>query len=454
MSVSRSQLLNASPGLPVSAEAFAEAMKPFAVGKRLAVAVSGGADSMALTLLASEWSQRTGVEVTALTVDHRLRDASTTEAATVGTWMQSRGIAHTILNWRDGEAVRLLGRSAQDAARDARLGLLTQWCRANTCQTLLLAHHADDQVETFFMRLARGSGLNGLGGIDVATSFNQVRLIRPLLAFSKSDLEETCRAANQVWIDDPSNDSAKYTRTRFRRARAIMESEGFTRERVLSTIAHLQRAKAALSQFVSDLHAAACIWSLYGSVAISASKLFAAPEDVSLRLLSDLLRSVGGQTYGPRFEALRRVHAKLQAQHVKTITLHGCCISREGDSISLCREPSAVREAFELVQSQPMIWDGRFEFTFSPELSGRQLLRVRPYDVADKIWWKDHGGWGALADIPSRIRRSLPVIEDQAGPIGMPHAGVWRADMTDIVIMRHLGPERVSGGFSAETQGD
>jgi tRNA(Ile)-lysidine synthase len=452
-------ILNHEAGQPISAQAFSAAMAQYAPNKitKVAVAVSGGADSMALVLLADAWAKASKVGLTALIVDHRLRAQSTAEAQAVARWLEGRGIAHAVLTWREGDAVRQLHRSAQDAAREARLSLLTHWCRANQIPALLLAHHADDQIETFYMRLARGSGLSGLGGMQSVTMANTIAIHRPLLGFSKADLVSTCRSLDQDWIEDPSNQSTKYTRTRFRQARALMEGEGFTRERVLSTIAHLQRAKAALGQFIDNVRDETCIWTSFGTVTISAPKLLAAPEEVSLRLLSDLLRVIGGQTYGPRFDALRRLYAKLQESEVKAVTLHGCCIGRMGDSINIHREPSAVHERADLSHDLPIVWDGRFEIAWVRRDMAMPNLRIRPYRSEDKSWWKNHGSIGALADIPARVRRALPVIEDDSGLLAMPHARLWRrdsAEMSEFVTIRCLVRERLETGIPADFQAE
>lgn len=326
-------------GRPVSAPAFAAALDALcqATPAAVAVAVSGGADSMALTLLAADWAKARGIRMTALTVDHRLRAESASEAQNVRDWLTLRGIAHETLAWTEGERVRHLDRSAQDAARDGRYALLTAWCKAHGCGHLLLAHHADDQIETFFLRLSRGSGLQGLGAMDPVSSWRGVVLLRPLLSVAKEDLTATCAAAGQVWIEDPSNTNAKYARTRFRQTRAILEAEGLSRERMLMTIASLQRARTAVTDMVARLSAEACVFS-DGQANLSAVKLYDAPEEVGLRLLSDVLCRVGDQLYGPRFERLQRLFGRLREPFVKGLTLHGCVVSRAGPTIRVIPE--------------------------------------------------------------------------------------------------------------------
>src|SRR5579863_2293243 len=134
---------------------------PFERRPLLAVAVSGGADSLALALLASVWAKARRGRVVALTVDHRLRRESTGEARQVGRWLRRLGIAHEILTWKGPYPQG----DVQAAARAARYALLEAWCHTAHCLHLLTAHHREDQVETFWLRLARGSGLDGLAAM-------------------------------------------------------------------------------------------------------------------------------------------------------------------------------------------------------------------------------------------------------------------------------------------------
>ncbi|WP_081991868.1 tRNA lysidine(34) synthetase TilS, partial [Inquilinus limosus] len=148
---------------PVSDEEFAarqDRLGPFDRPLRLAVAVSGGPDSMALSLLAARWVRQRGGQILALTVDHRLRPDSTAEAAATGASLTRHDIPHRILTWSDAPA-----RASQDQARRARYGLLGQACREVGIRDLAVAHHREDQAETVLLRLARGSGVDGLAGM-------------------------------------------------------------------------------------------------------------------------------------------------------------------------------------------------------------------------------------------------------------------------------------------------
>ncbi|HEC14169.1 MAG TPA: tRNA lysidine(34) synthetase TilS, partial [Rhodospirillales bacterium] len=153
---------------PVSKEEFAalmEAFAPFEAAPHIAVAVSGGPDSMGLCLLCDRWARDRGGWVTALSVDHGLRAASAEEALRVGRWMERLGIAHQTLVWPGDKP----SSGIQAAARTARYKLMNGWCRDAGVLHLLLAHHRRDQAETFLMRLGRGSGPDGLAAMPAMT---------------------------------------------------------------------------------------------------------------------------------------------------------------------------------------------------------------------------------------------------------------------------------------------
>ncbi|MEZ5823746.1 MAG: tRNA lysidine(34) synthetase TilS [Geminicoccaceae bacterium] len=188
------------------------AFAPFEDVPLLAVAVSGGSDSMALALLADGWCRRRGGRLVSLVVDHGLRPESADEATTVVRLLQESGIEARVLRW-EGEKPRT---AIQERAREARLELLVQACRHEGALHLLLGHHRQDQEETVAMRLERGSGPLGLAGMSACREMDDVRLLRPLLGFDKAELREWLEARGIRWIEDPSNRDPRYWRARFR----------------------------------------------------------------------------------------------------------------------------------------------------------------------------------------------------------------------------------------------
>jgi tRNA(Ile)-lysidine synthase len=181
---------------------------------RVAVAVSGGPDSLALLLLAS--AARPGM-IEAATVDHGLRPESGAEALHVAAICAALGCPHRIL----AVAVPAGGEGLQGEARRERYRALAGWMAVAGISILLTAHHADDQAETLLMRLLRGSGVAGLAGIrarlPVPGSDGGGILFRPLLAWRREELAAIVREAGIDAIDDPSNADAAFDRVRIRR---------------------------------------------------------------------------------------------------------------------------------------------------------------------------------------------------------------------------------------------
>lgn len=426
-------MTQASPSpQPVAVDdaAFAAAMAKFAIprGAHLAVGVSGGADSMALLLLLRDWCAHHETSLTALTVDHCLRDESAAEAARVAAWCAGLGVAHTTLCWEEGAAQRGLTRSPQAAARTARYDLLTAWCRAHNHSHLCIAHHADDQVETFLLRLSRGSGVDGLAAMAALSQRDGIALIRPLLEFPKESLQTTLVAAGQSWIEDPSNQNRKSARVRFRQARALLAAEGLDDERLLATVGHLQRARKALESAVDGLLAGTCTWDAWGVARLDLPAFIAAPEEISLRALARILITASGATFGPRFERLQRLHAALCAGPWRDATLHGCHIARDGNAILICRESAAIDNECSVRSGETVTWDRRFRIEVpSGERDGDAMTFVVRRLSPDA--WKQVTVAADVAHVPRLIRDSLPMLTDGQGLAAVPWAPYIRSDL-------------------------
>lgn len=176
---------------------------------RLALAVSGGPDSMAmLALAAAAFPGR----VIAATFDHRLRDGSAAEAQMVAAACAALGVPHRVLL----PASAIAGSSIQARAREARYAALIDWASSAGAAALLTAHHADDQAETLLMRLNRASGIAGLAAIRAWRFDGDVAIVRPLLGWRRADLRAIVAESGLPFVDDPSNDDMRHDRTRIR----------------------------------------------------------------------------------------------------------------------------------------------------------------------------------------------------------------------------------------------
>jgi tRNA(Ile)-lysidine synthase len=437
---------------PISAAAFAELMAPlgpFGPSPGLAVAVSGGADSLALAVLLQDWAADCDGSVTALTVDHGLRRESAAEARQVAATLRPLGLAHHCLKWRGAHGLKWRGahgflkwRGAhggargglQMAAREARYALLQDWCARQGVLFLVLGHHREDQAETLLLRLGRGSGLDGLAAMAAVSETPRLRLLRPLLTLPKASLEATLAARGIPWIEDPSNRDPAHARVRMRRLMPALAREGLSAARLADTARHLGRARAALDGEVARLLAAAVALHPAGYARLDVARLAAAPDEVALRALARLLTTIGGAAYPPRLERLERLHARLRAG-ARSGTLGGCRIAGAGGgggrdaALIIARELAPV-EAAALRPGRSLQWDGRFEIAL-----GRGAAKRAPWRVAALGSTGPGPGRGLLADgvqpavlaaLPRVARLALPALHDRHGLAAVPALGYWR----------------------------
>jgi tRNA(Ile)-lysidine synthase len=288
--------------------------------KGLAVGVSGGADSMALALLAQQWAHAHNLSLATYTVDHQLRPESADESAQVHAWLGARGIAHRTLIW----AHDAIDGNLHEAARIARYRLLSQAAQADGFYHLLVAHHQDDQAETVLANLVRGSGVDGLSAMPLARELTQdVWLMRPLLSIPKSALIAYCETQNQCWIEDPSNHAERFTRTLLRQLLATFVPQGLSAARLADVAQNMQRARAAL-EYAAQQAWDACIQREELSLRCDRLAFIALPEELQLRVLARLQQTLQPTMDRPRMESLMRLRTAIDSGTTTRMTLGGC----------------------------------------------------------------------------------------------------------------------------------
>lgn len=291
-----------NPIHPLTPLEFEELMAPYGHVPRLAVGVSGGADSMVLSFLLKQWALKKKAEVFALTVDHKLRTESTEECKQVWAWMVKMGIPCTVLTWDHGGIKSRI----QERARNARFDLLTAWCRNNQVEHLALAHHGGDQWETFMMRLAKGSGLKGLCAMAPEIKNTMGSIIRPLLGVDPQRILKTAEVNNIAFTNDPSNGNLKFARVRLRQLRLILEKEGLDIEAISKVITDLKDA----DDFIENQVEAAIEECFEGG--LLNLELFKNLEPlIALRLLSRLIRHAGENIYPLNRNTLGDIYNKI-----------------------------------------------------------------------------------------------------------------------------------------------
>lgn len=351
----------------VAPEEFAVAASPLFGAGRFAIAVSGGADSLALMHLASEWCRREGRALPhAVTVDHGLRAAAALEARDVQAWARQAGLDHTTLEWKhNGPTANL-----QSEARQARYNLIGNWMRAAGITTLATGHTADDQAETFLMRLARGSGLEGLSGMKrlrpfPASTQADLMMARPLLGFSHARLVATLRARNLPWCEDPTNEDTRFLRVQVRKLMPQLTELGMTSTRLTETSAHLARANALVRELAHALETRAVEVFTWGYVLMDSRQIGEAHDELACRVLARTLKAVSGADYPPEFAQILSLLEWLRDPAGATgRTLGGCRLARRPEGrVLVCREEAALERDHPVCAiraGETLVWDGRF----------------------------------------------------------------------------------------------
>jgi tRNA(Ile)-lysidine synthase len=271
-----------------------------------------------------------------LCVDHQLRPGSSSEARKVSRWAKAAGLPVKILV-RDCDPPRA---NIESAARDARYRLMGEWAVAQGIAAVYVGHTRDDQAETFLLRLARGSGVDGLSAMRAVAPYPLARfpglaLVRPMLGIERETLRNYLSTRSQVWLDDPMNADPRFARVKIRNAWPVLEAMGLSKARIADAAMHLARARAALDVASEAILARGCRFE--GTEAlIDPAALVSAPRELGLRALAQILMAVSLNAYRPRFERLERLLGVISEGTLRRgCTLHGCRIA-----------PAPLRRAF------------------------------------------------------------------------------------------------------------
>lgn len=416
---------------------------PFETKPVLAVAASGGADSMALTLLADDWARRQDGAVIALTVDHGLRRGSAAEAKQVHDWLSARGIPHHILTWQ-GPAPE---RNLQAQARALRYELLTRYCREHGILHLLTAHHREDQAETVLLRLSQGSGPDGLAGMGGCTERHGVRILRPLLTVSRQDLRKFLNNEGQAWIEDPSNDNDAFARTKIRRILPALAEAGLSSETLAEFALRAGEIRRVTEEAVAQWLAKQVTLHPEGYATVRAGAFCGEAPALEKKALAALLTCLSGRAYGPRGKELERCYHSIREK--KAATLLNCQLSFSGrkkqmGALMVCKEEAAVSQGrLPIKTGQVVMWDGRFRCRLSG--GGEKTFELGPLGKT---------GWEALSDVrreqrctlPARIGYTLPALWHLDTAVCVPHLQHVSMSIADTRLHAVFSPRKALAG--------
>ncbi|PIE13468.1 MAG: tRNA lysidine(34) synthetase TilS [Rhodobacterales bacterium] len=359
-----------------------DALWPDIPPRKLGVAVSGGGDSVALLKLLHSWAPTRGALLHVATVDHGLRAEAAEEAAFVADLSRDLGVRHDTLRWAwDGNG------NLQAAARAGRYAALSQWAARLDLDSVALGHTADDVAETFLLRLARGSGVDGLARMRASFAGEDpggdARFVRPLLGLGRGALRSYLDRIGLQWIDDPSNEDTRFDRVRARRALPLLAELGLDVDRLNDTAHRMEEARDALNWAAAQL-ADRAVTQQAGDLRIDLAPLATAPRELRLRLLSSALRWISGAPYRPRLSRLAALWEAVQGGEARQ--LHGCQLTPGDGGLCLSRDPAALRD----LRAEPgALWDGRWQ-VIGPDIPGTHIAALGE-GLGRVPGWRDTG---------------------------------------------------------------
>jgi tRNA(Ile)-lysidine synthase len=391
---------------------------PFEPDPTLGVAVSGGADSMALALLAADWAcQRDGM-VQAFVVDHGLRPASGIEAQVTIQRLGRFGIPAKLLPLTALKP----GSALAERARVMRYKVLSDACAQAGILHLLLGHHAADQVETLAMRVLRGSHTHGLASMSALRETTVVRLLRPLLAIEPELLRQFLRASGTAWVEDPSNRDMRAMRPRLRQGFADAVEAGNDLSFALASVG---RTRCQEETETADELARRVTIRPEGFALLS-------PGRIGVAALRSLVGTIGGARYLPGLAQI----TKLAAQP-KPATLAGVRIlpaGRFGDGLLVVREEAAIGDA--IPASPGAIWDGRFRLIAPRDIPAGVMISKIGSDAAR---------FRGRAALPFTVMQTLPAVRIGKVLAAVPNLGYINSE-NDVRVTMLFSPRQPLAG--------
>jgi tRNA(Ile)-lysidine synthase len=309
------------------------------------LAVSGGPDSLCLAYFGKKYSLEFKNKAHVVIVDHKLRKDSTKEAAKVKKMLKNKKIDSKIINWKGA----LPKSNIQKSARDIRYSLLSNYCQDNNIKYIVTGHHLDDQVENFFIRLVRGSGLTGLSSMAESADYNdKIKIIRPLLELEKKDLKYVTLNYFKNYVEDPSNKKNKFLRVRVRKYIKDMEKEGLNTSKIIKTVNNLLSANKAINFYKNK--------ALYKHTSFLSEKkcminkkIFSEEaNEIIFKSFSDVLSLVSGSYYPPRSKKVLNLIERIKKNFYKKSTLGGCLVEEKDEFIIISKEQKNKKIPLEL----------------------------------------------------------------------------------------------------------
>ncbi len=392
----------------VLARLFAPAADQAAVG----LAVSGGPDSLALMLLAQRWASAldSPPRLIVYSLDHGLRPEAAGEVQMVLREAEKLGLAARGLSWTGDKPET----GVQEAARQARYRIIGEAMQADGAGLLLTAHHRADQAETVLMRLAHGSGIEGLKGMNALSQVEGVAVFRPLLDVEPASMALIVEQAGLAPVTDPSNSDLAYERVRWRRRLPLLAEDGLDSATLARFATRMAEADLALTQVADAAFAELVTLDGFGAASMPQAAFHALSPAIGRRVLARTLNIVGGRQKPRALGQVEKLYDHIALGDLpRAATLLGAVVRLKGQNLTISREPGrALPEACVLGPHQKLVWDQRFLITNLSDTSG---LMAGATDFMPRHRLEHFLGFKVTT--PAEAIRTAPLVRDADGEI-------------------------------------
>jgi len=312
---------------------FRSQLNTFVKRNTFLVAVSGGPDSLALSALSQAYLIEKKTKVFFVLVDHGIRKNSSKEAQNVKNLLKKSGINLTILKNK-----KKINKNIQSHAREIRYKLLLSFCKKYKIKFIMTGHHRDDQIETFLIRLSRGSGIQGLSSMSkVSILSNATKLFRPLLDEKKGNLLFLAKYYFGKIFKDPSNSDQKYLRTKIRNLIKQFEKSGIKHDRIINSINNLASSRDTLNFYIQKIEND-CLVKKDKTIVINLKKFLLENNEIQLKIFSNCIKKISKNYYPPRAKKVLNLLTRIESNQKIKATLGGCVINKDKKNLTISKE--------------------------------------------------------------------------------------------------------------------
>lgn len=409
---------------------------------KIGVAVSGGADSVALLYLLYEWNRHKNLEITVFTVDHNLRKDSKLETRYVRELAEKLKCHFVLLDWKN----ETTSSGLQAKAREARYSMMEKFCRKLHIPLLLTGHHLDDMLETYLMKKSKKAGNMALAP-NVTYFYKNLWIVRPLFDISKEELIQYLKMNNTEWFEDASNTLDKYERNKVRK---VISAMSFEKKNVLLQEYNLanSKAKKESAMLIQAIGEGVSIYN-EGFAKIGLQQFASLSHNIKIQLFNYILTVISGKTIVPRYRSLAKLLSSIADGTLKNFTLNHCKIISKNGILLIHKEKAFVTNISISLSKKRIKWDNRFELIYhnTQEKTTPNYI-ISNLTMNDYIKLKKVINLTKLAQISDNNHKTilftLPVIKHLEKVVAIPHISYYDSDLSSDSIHVIFKPDFTS----------